>query len=61
VDLTSTLHSNIGRRMLLLAAVSMLPVLVALAISGWMTVHESQRWLGEERQFLAESVVSHVD
>ncbi len=61
VDLTSTLHSNIGRRMLLLAAVSMLPVLIALAVSGVMTVRESQRWLSEERQFLADSIVSHVD
>jgi signal transduction histidine kinase len=61
VDLTSTLHSNIGRRMLLLAAFSMLPVLVALAVSGWMSIRESQRWLGEERQFLAGSVVAHVD
>jgi signal transduction histidine kinase len=60
MDLTSTLHSNIGRRMLLLAAVSMLPVLAALAVSGWMAVRESQRWLGQERQFLAESVVAHV-
>jgi signal transduction histidine kinase len=61
VDLTSTLRSNIGRRMLLLAAVSMLPVLLALAVSGWMAVRESRRWLGEERQFLAGSIVAHVD
>jgi signal transduction histidine kinase len=59
--LENIFRSNIGRRMLLLAAVSMFPVLTALAISGWLAVQQSQQRLASESQALALANVSHVD
>ncbi len=57
----AVLKSNIGRRILLLAAVSMLPVLVALAISGWLTVHQSMQRISHENQVLARAAGDHLD
>jgi signal transduction histidine kinase len=59
--LFAVLKSNIGRRMLLLAAASMLPVLTALIISSWLAVQQSQQWLAEDSQRLADVTGSHVD
>jgi signal transduction histidine kinase len=57
----AVLKSNIGRRMLLLAAAAMLPVLTALVISGWMAVQQSQQRLAEDSRRLAGVIGSHVD
>ncbi len=57
----SVLKSNIGRRMLLLAAVSTLPVLTALVISGWLAVQQSQQRLSHESQALAQVTGNHMD
>ena len=57
----AVLKSNIGRRMLLLAAAAVLPVLAALVISGWMAVQQSQQRLAEDSRSLAGVIGSHVD
>ncbi|MFH1647676.1 MAG: HAMP domain-containing protein [Chloroflexota bacterium] len=57
----SIFKSNIGRRMLLLAAVSMFPVLTALAVSGWLAVQQSQARLAHESQALAQATGNHLD
>jgi signal transduction histidine kinase len=57
----AVLKSNIGRRMLLLAAAAMLPVLAALVISGWLAVAQSQQRITEDSRRLAQVTGSHVD
>ncbi|MFH1651875.1 MAG: histidine kinase [Chloroflexota bacterium] len=55
------LKSNIGRRILLLVTVTMLPVLIALAISGILAVQQSLQRVSNENQALAQAVSSHLD
>lgn len=57
----AVLRSNIGRRMLLLAAVSMLPVLVALTVSGWLAIQQSFERVSHESQALAQATGDHLD
>ena len=53
--------SNIGRRILLLVTVVMLPVLIALAVSGWLAVQQSLERVSHENQALAQAIGSHID
>lgn len=55
------LESNIGRRLLLLATVSMLPVLIAMVIAGWLAIDQSQAQISRENQALAQSMKNHLD
>ncbi len=55
------LKSNIGRRILLLVTVIMLPMLAALAVSGWLAVHQNLEGISRESQALAKAVGSHLD
>ncbi len=57
----AVLKSNLGRRVLLLVSVSMLVVLGALVISGWLAVRYSSQMVREERQSLATSTGHYLD
>ncbi len=60
-QLYAILKSNIGRRILLLVTVIMLPVLAALAISGGLAVQRSVARVSDESQALAQAIGSHLD
>ena len=55
------LKSNIGRRILLLVTVTMLPVMAALIISGWLAVQQSLSRVSNESQALAQATAGHLD
>ncbi len=55
------LKSNLGRRVLLLVSLSMLLILGALAISGWLAVRQSSDRVFYERQALAETSGRYLD
>jgi len=55
------LKSNIGRRILLLVAITLLPVLAALIVSGLLAVQQSLSRASHESQTLAQANASHLD
>lgn len=56
----AVLKSNIGRRILLLVTVIMIPVLAVLAISGWIAAQQSLERVSRENQALSQAVASHL-
>lgn len=55
------IKSNLGRRIVLLVAVSMLLLLTALGISGWLAVRQSSDRVSHERQALAQATAKYLD
>ncbi|MBI2861010.1 MAG: HAMP domain-containing protein [Chloroflexi bacterium] len=55
------ISSNLGRRIALLVGTSMLLILAALAISGWLAVQQSSERLYQERQALAHATGKYLD
>jgi signal transduction histidine kinase/sensor domain CHASE-containing protein len=55
------IKSNLGRRIVLLVAVSMILLLIALAISGWLAVRQSSDRVSHERQGLAQATAKYLD
>ena len=55
------LKSSLGRRIVFLVAMSMLLVLIALGISGWLAVRQTSVQLLHERQALAEATGAYLD
>ena len=59
--MNSIIKSNLGRRILLLVAVSMLLMLTALVISGWLAIRQSSDRISHERQALAQATGKYLD
>ena len=57
----SIIKSNLGRRILLLVSISMLLILTALVISGWLAVRQSSDRVIHERQALAQATGKYLD
>lgn len=57
----SIMKSNLGRRIVLLVSLSMLLILTALAVSGWLAVRESSDRVFHERQGLAQATGKYLD
>ena len=57
----SIIKSNLGRRILLLVSISMLLILMALVISGWLAVRQSSDRILHERQALAQATGKYLD
>ncbi|MFC1987557.1 ATP-binding protein [Chloroflexota bacterium] len=55
------LKSNLGRRILLLVGMSMLLILGALVVSGWLAVRQSSERVFHERQALAQTSGRFLD
>ena len=57
----SIVKSNVGRRIMLLVGMSMLLMLTALVISGWLAVRQSSDRVSQERQALAQATGKYLD
>ena len=57
----SIVKSNVGRRIMLLVGMSMLLMLTALVISGWLAVRQSSDRVYQERQTLAQATGKYLD
>ncbi len=57
----SILRSNLGKRILLLVLISMLLMLVAFAISGWLAIGQTSERVWNERQALAHAISKYLD
>ncbi len=56
-----TIQSNLGRRILLLVSISMLLILAALVISGWLAVQQTSERVLNERQALAQTTGKYLN
>jgi signal transduction histidine kinase len=57
----SIIKSSLGRRIMLLVAVSMLLMLAALVVSGWLAVRQSEERVSNEHQSLAQATGGYLD
>ncbi|MFH1002529.1 MAG: cache domain-containing protein [Chloroflexota bacterium] len=57
----ATLRSNLGRRIVLLVALSMLIIILAMVVSGWLAVRQSSSLVSHERQSLAQATGKYLD
>jgi signal transduction histidine kinase/type II secretory pathway pseudopilin PulG len=59
--LLNILRSNLGKRILLLVTISMVFMLAAFAISGWLAVNQASNRVQMERQALAQAAGAYLD
>jgi signal transduction histidine kinase len=57
----SVLKSNLARRILLLVSVSILLMLVAFILSGWLAITQTSEQVRHQRQVLSKAISQHLD
>lgn len=60
-NMFSVLKSNLARRILLLVGTSILLMLVAFILSGWLAITQTSEQVKQQRQTIALTISQHLD